>query len=440
MQEKIDYLENGNRRLHDSYEARNQDLQNRLDTCENQNGALLDQCQSSNQEAVITRKELDLCRNELTAEQNSNDQLSRNLRNKEGNIKTLKNQLNSEKAENENLRNRIRQLENENARIQSESSRNQREMSNKVGDLTIKNQDLQRSLDMCQRKPIMDCEGPIVGNNGLSLLKKPSEIQSCQDYGIYDQPENSILIFDNDAEDGNKERAVITRGLSNYLDKTDEKYKIGNKDKIITSFNTNGNVTYEFNGACGVTYQGLIHFFGGYSYKNQHFGFDEKRNFFKYKNLEMYFFLPQCSTFKISKPNSQSGDKKVVLICFDGNHQKNCYQYDDGELTHFADANEKNYWTSLGKYKDQLITVGHYDYPSGNQKTEILDRSYNGEYKWTLGPNYNFSPTGKIYLYSMVNVPQMGFNGHTHLAEHVAEKFFSNIPWNVAEMKRMLLK
>ena len=45
-----------------------------------------------------------------------------------------------------------------------------------------------------------------------------------------------------------------------------------------------------------------------------------------------------------------------------------------------------------------------------NQKTEILDRSYNGEYKWTLGPNYNFSPDGKISSYSMVNVPQMGFN------------------------------
>jgi len=30
--------------------------------------------------------------------------------------------------------------------------------------------------------------------------------------------------------------------------------------------------------------------------------------------------------------------------------------------------------------------------------------------------------------------------GNTHLAEHVAEKCFSNIPWNVAEMKRILLK
>ena len=40
LQQKIDYLENGNRRLHNSYEARNQDLQNKLDTCESQNGAI----------------------------------------------------------------------------------------------------------------------------------------------------------------------------------------------------------------------------------------------------------------------------------------------------------------------------------------------------------------------------------------------------------------
>ena len=78
------------------------------------------------------------------------------------------------------------------------------------------------------------------------------------------------------------------------------------------------------------------------------------------------------------------------MICFDLNHQKNCYQYDDGGLTHFVDANENHYSARLGKYKDQLITVGDLSF---NQKTEILDRSYNARYKWTLGPNYNFSPT-----------------------------------------------
>ena len=48
LQQKIDYLENGNRRLHNSYEARNQDLQNKLDTCESQNGAIFG-LQSNNQ-------------------------------------------------------------------------------------------------------------------------------------------------------------------------------------------------------------------------------------------------------------------------------------------------------------------------------------------------------------------------------------------------------
>ena len=376
----------------------------------------MDQCKNGKPGAVITEKEFDLCRDELTDEQDSKKQLFQNLKIAKRNIKTLEdekevlqNQLNSEKAGTENLRNRIRQLENEKTRIQSESARNQRESADKVHRLTNESQNLQSSLDFCQGNQKMDCDGPIVGYNGLSLLKKPSEIQVCQDYGIYDEPENSILIFDDDAIDGNNERAVITRALSNYLDKTDGKYKIGNKDKIITSFNTNGNVKYDFDDACGVTYQGLIHFFGGYfdAYENQHFGFDEKRNFVKYKNLEIDFRIPQCSNFKISKPNSQSSDKEVVLLCFDMNHKENCYQYDDGELTHFADAYEDHYSARLGKYKDQLVTVGD---SINNQETEILDRSYNGEYKWTLGPNYNFSPYGNIYAYSMVNVPQMGLN------------------------------
>ena len=40
LKEKVDYLENGNRRLHALYEARTQNLQNRLNTCENQNEAI----------------------------------------------------------------------------------------------------------------------------------------------------------------------------------------------------------------------------------------------------------------------------------------------------------------------------------------------------------------------------------------------------------------
>ena len=217
---------------------------------------------------------------------------------------------------------------------------------------------------------------------------------------------DNLLVFDSNTY-GKDGLAVITRGLSASFSQIDEKYEIGNDDTIITSFNTNKE--YELLGACGVIYQGIIHFFGGGQYSNyrtQHFGFDEKRNFVKYENLKLNFEIPQCSTFSTLKPNSQSVDKEIVLLCFDYNHQKNCYQYADGSLTHFVDANESHYRARLGEFKNQLITVGGSD----NKKTEILDRSDNGQYKWSLGQDYNFSPTGKIYHYSMVNVPQIGSN------------------------------
>ena len=149
--------------------------------------------------------------------------------------------------------------------MQSESSRNQKQAANKIRGLTIENENLQNNLDKCHSNQNTICKGSIVGDNGLSLLKKPSEIEVCQDYGIYEKPENSLFMFMDDARDGNDELAVITRGLSSYLYDTGDKYKIGDKDKIITSFNTNGNEKYSLTGACGVIYQGVIHFFGGYN-------------------------------------------------------------------------------------------------------------------------------------------------------------------------------
>ena len=105
--------------------------------------------------------------------------------------------MTSENEENKNLQNRIRQLERE-----------KNELSSKVAHLNIENQNLQNSLDSCNDQNTI-CNGPIVGKNGLSLLKKPSEIEFCQDYGIYDEPVNGLLIFS-----GNYEIAVITRERS----------------------------------------------------------------------------------------------------------------------------------------------------------------------------------------------------------------------------------
>ena len=87
----------------------------------------LDQCESGNQEAVIAKKELDSCRRELSAVQTSERKLSHDLRTAKKNYRTLKdkkevlyNQLNLEKTESENLRNRIRQLEIENDELHNQ--------------------------------------------------------------------------------------------------------------------------------------------------------------------------------------------------------------------------------------------------------------------------------------------------------------------------------
>ena len=418
MQDKIKLLNEGNQRLNDLYTdgiAENRNLQNKLDTCENRVMSLqstLDQCQSDYQDAVISRKELELCRDELIDEQNAKEALNKNLEIMESENTELRNNLTSEKAENENLRNRIRQLEIEKIGIQSEF-RKVPEVVNEIQGLATENKNLKNDLDTYVQSEKFMCKGSIVGKNGLSLLKTPAEIDICEDNGIYEKPKDSLLMFDGNARDGNDERAVMTRGLSSDVLSWSKKYIIGNKDKIITSFNTNGAVKYSFNCACGVIYQGIIHFFGGsndvdwnndYNYENQHFGFDEKRNFVKYKNLEIDFECIACNTFNIAQPNSHG--KEVVLLCFDFHHLKNCYQFDDGELNHFADANEDHHGARLGTYKDQLITVGDW---KNNQKTEIL-QSYNGQYKWTVGPEYDFSPTGVIFDYSMVNVPKIGLN------------------------------
>ena len=52
LKEKVNYLNDGNRRLHASCEKRNQDLQDKLDTCEYQNGAI-----NSTNEMVLKNKE-----------------------------------------------------------------------------------------------------------------------------------------------------------------------------------------------------------------------------------------------------------------------------------------------------------------------------------------------------------------------------------------------
>ena len=95
--------------------------------------------------------------------------------------------------------------------------------------------------------------------------------------------------------------------------------KLGDKDRVIQSFNTDAKYKYTINGACGVNYKGHIHFFGGwnhpewegdFNYENQHFGFDQNGNFVKYENLDADFHTPQCINFNIVKQNARAKTKQ----------------------------------------------------------------------------------------------------------------------------------
>ena len=99
----------------------------------------LDQCESGNHNGVICRKELELCRNELSDEQKSNEQLNHTLQNVEESLEAVQNendafqnQLTSEKAENGNLQKEIQKLKSEMIRMQSESSRRQEELKKEL--------------------------------------------------------------------------------------------------------------------------------------------------------------------------------------------------------------------------------------------------------------------------------------------------------------------
>ena len=156
MQNEIKVLKDKVERLNDEMKTldrlnteraiENLNIKFKLETCESGVVTIIEswesklyQCESGNQNGVISRKELELCRKELSDEQNSKDRLNQTLQSIEKSLNVmqdkndeLQNQLTSEKAENENLQNEIQQLKSEKIKLQSESSRRQEELKKEL--------------------------------------------------------------------------------------------------------------------------------------------------------------------------------------------------------------------------------------------------------------------------------------------------------------------
>ena len=119
---------------------------------------------------------------------------------------------------------------------------------------------------------------------------------------------------------------------------------------------------YTMNGACGVLFEGEIHFFGGWSdFGRQHFVIETKRSgqlikMTKKENLEIGFTSPSCSSFEMFSEYFPWFKTNIVILCFDFYHPKSCYSF-DGKLTHIGDSNYEHNRRGLTKYNGSLVKI-----------------------------------------------------------------------------------
>ena len=135
-------------------------------------------------------------------------------------------------------------------------------------------------------------------------------------------------------------------------------------------------------GACGVLYQGKMHFFGGSNeywpredLRYQHFIIEEPENgiprMTKLKNLNVGLQNPSCTTFQITSETT------IVLLCFGYNHNQSCYSFNE-ELEHASDTYLSHYRGGIANYRHSLLTVaginpnaGSFSDVYGSQITEV---------------------------------------------------------------------
>ena len=235
----------------------------------------------------------------------------------------------------------------------------------------------------------------------------------------------------NELHTGNTPRSIMTKGSSTSKGTVYGNLIRGNKDKLMISYLRHDN--YTMSGTCTALFAGDMHFFGGSNYSTnnviesesgyegvvtsnvidftrQHFMIKTHRTgrmdkIEKLDDLDIGFEGASCGSFQIA---SFLGSQNVVIICFDLTRTKSCYLF-DGEVTYYiSDSNYDHLWDGLVNYKDGLLTVGSWN---SGQKTEILQRSKNGTFIWTvIEPDFNFTTGKRIVYHSLVTIEASDMN------------------------------
>ena len=214
----------------------------------------------------------------------------------------------------------------------------------------------------------------------------------------------------------------------------------GNKDKLMISYRREPSHDYSMKGACGVLFEGEIHFFGGQikfdidlkifnDFSRQHFVIETQRSgqlvkMTKKENLDKRFYEHSCSSFEMTSEYFSSSKANFVILCFsltvsvsdiisDINHEKSCYSF-NGELTHIGDSNYGHNYGGLTKYNGNLLTVGGCSYDPNvncNQKTEILKMDKSKPTNWSVvEQDFEFTPGKSIFSFSLVTVESSNIN------------------------------
>ena len=251
--------------------------------------------------------------------------------------------------------------------------------------------------------------------------------KQCEFFGFTENHENeSILIFHgcstnlnvdgdsvgdyitdcNELHIGNTPRSIMTKGTSTrrknrlpgYLYRN---FDPGNEDKLMISYRRERSHDYRMDSACGVSYKGEMHFFGGKrwwnrDYSRQHFSIETRRSeqlvkLLKKEDLTIGFEDSSCSIFA-----------NAVILCFDFDHSQSCHLFDD-KLTYIGDSKYNHDFGGLTRYKHSLLTIG--GLIDGNQKTEMMKRNKNGTFTWSVvEPNFQFSADDAISDHSLVTI------------------------------------
>ena len=225
---------------------------------------------------------------------------------------------------------------------------------------------------------------------------------------------------------GNTPRSIMTKGNSVTIGNQYGNFIRGNKYKLMISYRREPSHDYTMDQACGVLFEGEIHFFGGVDVvvyntddlfpryvdlTRQHFVIETKRSgqlvkLTKKEDLRIGLTDHSCATIDMASGN------KAVMLCFDHTDRcctrdKSCYLF-DGELTYIGASNYSHYQGGLTKYKSALLTVGG---AWDNQKTEILKMNRNENLFWSVvEPNFRFSRDGTIGSHSLVTIEASDMN------------------------------